>query len=71
MKQRQVPLVLDLPVLLQLPMMMMMKMWIQVPLAKERYAHLLGNLSVRLLAPTCHHMFTNVTFSIQSMVCVK
>jgi len=26
---------------------------------------------VRLLAHMCHHMFTNVAFSMQSMVCVK
>jgi hypothetical protein len=52
MKQRHVPLVLDLLVVLQLPMIM----WIHVPLAKERYAHLLGSLPVRLLAHTCHHV---------------
>jgi len=70
MKQRQVPFALDMPVLVQLPMMIMM-MWIRVPLAKEMYTHLLGSLSVRLLAPTCHHMCTGVVFSMHSMVCVK
>jgi len=51
MKQSEAPLVLVMPVFLQLPMMMMMTMmWIRVPLAKELYTHLLGSLSVRLLA---------------------
>jgi len=44
MKQREVLLVLDLTVILKLPTMMMMMMRIQVPLAKERYVHLLGSL---------------------------
>jgi len=39
-----------------------MMMWIQVPLAKERYAHLLGSLSVRLLAHTCHHVHKSGVF---------
>jgi len=40
-------------------------------MVRERYTHLLGSVSVTLLAHTCHHMFTNVAFSMQSMVCVK
>jgi hypothetical protein len=73
MKQRLVLLVLDLQVPLQLPMvimvtmMIMMMMWIRGPLVKEMYAHLLGSLSVILLAPTCHHMFINVVLSTPSM----
>jgi len=62
MKQRQVPLVVDLPVpavLLHLPMMMMMgiqvllpNMWIQVLLAKVRHVNMLESLSERLLVHT-------------------
>ena len=33
-----------------------------VPLEK-RYTHLLESLSVKLLTPTCHHMYTRVAFS--------
>jgi hypothetical protein len=64
MKQTS-PLVQNLPVLLQLqlpPMMTMMMMENLGQLAKTMYTHLLGSRFVRLLVPTCHHMFTNVSF---------
>jgi hypothetical protein len=37
----------------------------------EDYTYLLGSLLGRLLAPTCHNMFTDVAFSMPSTVCVE
>jgi hypothetical protein len=74
MKHRLVLLVQDLSVLphLQLsPLITIMMMEKLGQLAKEMYTHLLESLLVQLLAPTYHHMFTDMAYSIQSTVCVK